>query len=262
MHTSTSKIKITVLGSGTSMGVPTIACDCPTCTSDDPKDNRTRSSLLIQSDSTTVLIDTSSDFRAQMLKHKIRKIDAILFTHHHFDHISGFDDIRPLNFFNKQIMPVYATPKTFKELKRVFIYAFEEPEQVGGGVPHLEMINIEPYIPFRIGDIEFMPIRLLHGKLEVIGFIVNNFAYCTDTNFIPEESMELLRGKDYLIIDALRHEKHETHYCLRESLEIAEKLGIKQTYFTHIAHQIKHGDVESCLPKGRNLAYDGLEFYI
>ncbi len=262
MLTNTSKIQITVLGSGTSMGVPTIACNCPTCTSDDPKDFRMRSSLLIESETTTVLIDTSSDFRAQMLKHKIKNIDAILFTHHHFDHISGFDDIRPLNFINNSVTPIYATEKTLKELRRVFVYAFEEPEQIGGGVPHIEINTITPYTPIQIGDIELLPIRLWHGKLEVMGFIIKDFAYCTDTNCIPDESLEYLKGKDTLIIDALRHHKHETHFCLPESLEIADNLGIRQTYFTHIAHQIKHSEVEQTLPEGRNLAYDGLTFYI
>ncbi len=262
MPKSTSKIKITVLGSGTSMGVPTIACDCQTCTSMDPKDIRTRSSLLIESETTTVLIDTSSDFRAQMLRHKIKNIDAILFTHHHFDHISGFDDIRPLNFINKSVTPIYATEKTLKELKRVFVYAFEEPEQIGGGVPLIDIKTITPYSPFKVGDIEFTPIRLWHGKLEVMGFIIKDFAYCTDTNSVPDESLKYLKGKGILIIDALRHEKHETHFCLPESLRIADELGIRQTYFTHIAHQIKHSDVEKNLPEGRNLAYDGLTFYI
>ncbi len=258
MPTSTSKIKITVLGSGTSMGVPTIGCECPTCTSDDPRDVRLRSSLLIESETTTVLIDTSSDFRAQMLKHKVKKLDAVIFTHHHFDHISGFDDIRAYNFIHKASIPVYITQKTLKELKRVFVYAFEVPEQIGGGVPLFDVNIIEAYSKFKIGDIEFLPVSLQHGKLEVIGFIIKNFAYCTDTNFIPAESKELLRGKEILIIDALRYEKHETHFSLSESLELADELDIKQTYFTHIAHQIKHSEVERYLPEGRNLSYDGL----
>lgn len=252
------RIKITILGSGTSSGIPTLGCSCETCTSDDPKDNRKRSSVLLQSDLTTVIIDTSPDFREQMLLNRVDNIDGIIFTHHHFDHIGGFDDIRPFNFRSGKPLPIYLNQKTLTELKRTFTYAFEKPEQIGGGVPQIS-INLIEDGKFRIGDIELEIVPYFHGKLQVLGFRVNNFAYCTDTNYIPDESMEKLKDLDILVIDALRYHKHPTHFTIDEALYIIEILKPKKAFLTHISHQIKHRNLEKQLPENVCISYDGLE---
>ncbi|MFP4370494.1 MAG: MBL fold metallo-hydrolase [Candidatus Kapaibacterium sp.] len=250
-------LKFTVLGSGTSSGIPTISCNCETCTSADPRDKRLRCSLLVESPSTSIVIDTSPDFRQQMLRCGVKKLDAVIFTHHHFDHIGGFDDIRAFNFTSGNRMPIFLNEKTFKELKRTFIYAFEEPEQRGGGVPLID-INILNGCKFSVGDIELIPIPVLHGKLVTLGFRIGRMAYITDVNNIPPESMKNLKGLKYLIIDALRFNPHPTHFCVDEATNAALMIGAEITYFTHMAHQIKHEELESKLPENIFLAYDGL----
>lgn len=255
------KIHIRILGTGTSSGVPLIACKCPTCLSDDPRDKRLRCSVLIQSETTTIVIDSGADFRQQMLSNKVDKLDAIVFTHHHNDHISGFDDVRAFNYIQNKSMPIYLNVKTLNYLKQVFSYAFEEPEQIGGGVPQLE-VNMIDEKKFSIGDIDLEPIPLMHGNLEVFGFRLGNFAYCTDTNFISEDSMQKLQNLDILILDALRYNPHPTHFTVAESLEIIAKLKPKKTYLTHIAHQLKHEEAEAKLPENVFIAYDGLDFEI
>lgn len=255
------KIHIRILGTGTSSGVPLIACKCPTCLSDDPRDKRLRCSVLIQSDNTTIVIDSGADFRQQMLSNKVDKLDAIVFTHHHNDHISGFDDVRAFNYIQNKSMPIYLNEKTLNYLKQVFSYAFEEPEQIGGGVPQLE-VNLIDEKKFTVGDIDLEPIPLMHGNLEVFGFRLGNFAYCTDTNFISEESIQKLQNLDILILDALRYNPHPTHFTVAESLEVIAKLKPKKTYLTHIAHQLKHEEAEAKLPENVFIAYDGLDFEI
>lgn len=254
-------MKFTLLGTGTSTGVPTVSCQCETCMSTDPKDKRLRVSLLIETENTTVVIDTSSDFRQQMLTHSVKKLDAVVYTHGHFDHIGGFDDLRAFNFTGGSPVPIYISKPTFNTLKSTYSYAFGNALQVGGGLPEgkFNFIDTEPFI---IGDIPFEIIPLMHGKLPVLGFRIGDFAYCTDTNHIPEASMEKLQGLEVLILDALRYHKHPTHFTVDESLEIVAKLKPKQTYFTHIAHQIKHSDLDPKLPDGVNLAYDNLSIEI
>ena len=253
------KIRFTLLGTGTSSGVPTIGCKCEVCQSDDPKDKRLRCSLLIETNSTTVVIDTSSDFRQQMILHNVDKLDAIVYTHQHFDHIGGFDDIRAFNFVQKKPTPIYINKSTLNSLKKTFSYAFGEAVQTGGGLPLFEVneINRDNFI---IGDIEFQIIPLMHGVIEVLGFRIGNFAYCTDTNFIPNESLNKLNDLEILILDALRYHPHPTHFTVEESIKIANKLKANSTYFTHIAHQISHSELSKRLPQNIHLAYDGLTF--
>lgn len=256
-----NEIRFTLLGTGTSSGVPTIGCKCPVCLSDDPKDKRLRCSLLIETQSTTVVIDTSADFRQQMIKHSVDKIDAIVYTHQHFDHISGFDDIRAYNFIQHKPTPIYINNSTFSSLKNTFSYAFGEAVQVGGGLPLVD-INMIDREDFKIGDIEFQIIPMEHGKIEVLGFRIGSFAYCTDTNYIPDTSLDKLKELDVLMLDALRYHPHPTHFTVEESINIAKQLKAKETYFTHIAHQISHSLLSKELPKSINLAYDGLEFIL
>jgi phosphoribosyl 1,2-cyclic phosphate phosphodiesterase len=252
-----SKTRFTILGSGTSSGIPTIACNCPTCTSIDTRDKRLRTSLLIETETTTILIDTSPDFRQQMLTNNVQKLDAVLFTHSHFDHIGGFDDLRAFNYKTRKPVDIYVNEDTLAKLKRTFFYAFEPPEQLGGGVPVVK-INFIGAEPIQIGDLTIIPIPLLHGKLSVLGFRIGTFAYCTDTNLIPDESMKLLEGVEILVLDALRYHSHPTHFTIDEAVEVSRKLKPKMTYLTHIAHEVKHREAEELLPENVRIAYDGL----
>jgi phosphoribosyl 1,2-cyclic phosphate phosphodiesterase len=237
-------MKFTILGSGTSTGVPLVACRCETCRSDDPHDKRLRPSLLVESATTTVVIDTSMDFRQQMLRANVMDLDAIVFTHHHVDHIGGFDDVRAFNFMLNKALPIYIMQETFDNVQRTFIYAFQEGVQKGGGVP-VVVPKIIDSAPFCIGDIDFTPIPMMHGRMRVNGYRIGNFAYCTDTNFILEESFALLHNLDVLILDALRYDKHPTHYCVDEACAVAKRIGAKETYFTHIAHNIQHSTLDT-----------------
>lgn len=252
---------ITVLGTGTSSGVPLIGCQCDTCTSSDPRDKRLRCSIHIQSEKTSIVIDTSADFRQQMLSNNINRLDAIFYTHHHFDHISGFDDIRAYNYLQNMELPIYASKETMEHLKRAFPYSFEIPEQIGGGVPLIKSNYIEDK-SINFQDIEMIPLELFHGKLKVLGFRIGDFAYCTDTNYIPERTQAKLQNLDYLIIDALRYEPHPTHYNVEQALEMIEIINPKQAYFTHISHHIKHSDLENKLPSNVKIAFDGMKIEV
>ncbi|MFC2131079.1 MBL fold metallo-hydrolase [Bacteroidota bacterium] len=249
--------RFTFLGTGTSSGIPTVGCPCEVCNSNDPKDKRLRSSLLIESENTTVLIDTSPDLRQQMLMNNIKKIDAVIYTHHHFDHIGGFDDLRAFNYTARKPVPVYLMERTFENLKKTFFYAFGDLEQEGGGVPVVD-INFIDEKTFNIGDIVIKPIPLLHGKMKVLGFRIGNFAYCTDTNIIPENSFSSMKNLDILVLDALRYNKHETHFTVDDAIKIAGNIDAKSTYFTHMAHEVSYAECEKILPKNFHLAYDGL----
>lgn len=248
----------TVLGSGTSTGVPSVACDCATCRSTDPRDKRLRTSLLVTTKSTTIVIDTTPDFRQQMLMHNIMHIDGIVYTHHHFDHIGGFDDIRPYQFRSGRAMPIYAMRETLDVLHSTFPYAFGLIESTGASTPDVDehVISDEE---FTIGDITLLPIRMLHGKRMIVnGYRIGSMAYCTDTNSIPPESMDRLRGVETLILDGLRWEDHPTHFTIPQALKVIEHLRPTQAFLTHIAHQVRHADVEPRLPANVRLAYDGL----
>ena len=233
-----------------------VACPCEVCASTDPKDKRLRSSILLQSASTTVVIDTTPDFRYQMLRAGIRRLDGVVYTHPHKDHLAGLDDVRAFNFFQHRAMPLYANAMTQESIVREFPYAFADVRYPG--IPELELHHIDKE-PFVIGDITFTPIHVWHLKMPVLGFRIGDFTYITDANRIEEGEKEKIRGSRQIVLNALRHEKHLSHFSLREAIDEVEELGIPEAWFTHISHQLgKHADVEPTLPVNRHLAYDGL----
>lgn len=252
--------KITVLGSGTSMGVPTIGCHCDVCSSADPRDNRLRPSILVSYGGHNVLIDTTPDFRAQALRAGIEHLDAVLYTHEHADHIMGLDDVRPFNFRQREGIPIYAAPGTMEVIQRCFRYIWDG-EYKQSNVPKLErrLLNGAPVDLF---GVKFLPVPVLHGSHGIYGFRFGNAAYLTDHSEVPEASMELLRGLDVLFLDALRLKPHPTHSTVDRSLAIGEKLGARRVFFTHICHDLSHARTESRLPAHVRLAYDGLEILV
>lgn len=254
-------VTVTILGSGTSSGVPTIACTCPTCLSTDTRDKRLRPSIWIRSEQGSVVIDTSSDFRQQCLRAGITDLDAVVYTHHHFDHIAGFDDLRAFNFKYQAPVPIYLMSETLEHIRRIFSYAFPSDEKPESGVPVIEPVVIDSD-PITIADMELIPLPLKHGRMRVNGYRIGDFAYCTDCNMISDEAYERLAGTRILVLDALRYRPHPTHFTLEQAVESAERIGAEQTYFTHIAHDLMHEEAERLLPTGMNLAYDGLEIAI
>ena len=251
---------ILVLGSGTSVGVPMIGCHCKVCTSADPRDKRLRPSVLLRLDEKRVLIDTSPDFRCQALRFEIDRIDAILFTHSHADHILGLDDVRPFNFMQKQDIPIYGTAESLHVIERTFQYVFDStPTQ--SSRPRLTP-NLFEDEPISVAGTLMQPIRASHGKGTVHGFRFGDCAYLTDHSEIPPQSLEKLIGLDVLFLDALRHNPHPTHSTVEESLRTVESLKPKRAFFTHISHDLLHASIESRLPRGVHIAYDGLEIPI
>jgi phosphoribosyl 1,2-cyclic phosphate phosphodiesterase len=250
-------LKISFLGSGTSSGVPMIACPCPVCHSSDIKDKRLRSSVLVESSTTRIVVDTTPDFRYQMLREHVNKLDAVLFTHPHKDHIAGLDDIRAFNFFSGKPMPVFANEMTQEVIIREFPYAFTDFRYPG--VPEIQLNTIATD-PFMIGDIRVIPIQVWHLKMPVLGFRFGQFTYITDANRIEESEKQKIHGSRILVLNALRIEKHISHFNLDEAVAMARELGVSEAYFTHISHQLgKHADVMAGLPEGIELAYDGLK---
>ena len=254
---SIPSLHIQFLGTGTSTGIPMIGCDCTVCTSNNPKDNRLRSSILVQSNKTSLIVDTTPDFRYQMLRTHTRRLDAVLFTHPHKDHMAGLDDIRAFNFFSQKAMDIYANSLTEEAVKRDFYYAFADKKYPG--VPELNLITIDEN-PFVIGDIPVQPILVYHHKMPVFGFRFGDFTYITDANRIEDEQMALIRGSKVLVLNALRKEAHISHFTLQEAVDLANELDIPEVYFTHISHQLGlHETINQELPPHIQLAYDGLE---
>jgi phosphoribosyl 1,2-cyclic phosphate phosphodiesterase len=251
--------RITVLGSGTSVGVPTIGCHCAVCTSADPRDNRLRPSILVSYGDHNVLIDTTPDFRTQALRARIERLHAVVYTHAHADHMMGFDDVRPFNFRQSGDLPVYAAPDTMASLRNCFSYAFDGAAR-NTNVPHIDPRVIDG--PFDLFGLEFVPIPILHGPQTILGFRFGNAAYLTDHSEIPERSMELLRGLDVIFLDALRYKPHPTHSTVERSIHTVEALGARRAFFTHICHDLGHERAESMLPPHIRLAYDGLEIVV
>ena len=249
-------MKVTFLGTGTSQGVPIITCTCVVCSSKDPRDNRLRTSVLIETEHTNIVIDTGPDFRQQMLRENVHKVDAIIFTHGHKDHTAGFDDIRGFNWKTKEAMEVYSNEEVEIVLKRDFHYAFAEHKYPG--VPNLNL-NVIQNKNFMIRDIPITPIEVLHYKLPVFGYRIGDFSYITDANFISESEKEKLKGSKVLVLNALRKSEHISHFTLDQAVAIASEIGAEQTYLIHMSHQMGlHVEVDSELPEGINLAYDGL----
>ena len=250
-------MRLTFLGTGTSTGVPSIACDCETCLSEDPRDKRLRVSILLEHNNHKILVDTSIDFRQQALRAKIDRLDAVLITHCHVDHVFGLDDIRPLNF-RHGAMPIFANEIAWIDLKRIFQYVFK-PVHFGGGLPQLVPHTVYPNSPFCIGEgLEITPLEVIHGKLPVIAFRFNDFAYATDLNFISDETIAAMQGLDVLVLDCVRLKTHSTHLGLNEALEYIERIRPRRAFLTHLNHDVLYERDSKLLPTHVQFAYDGL----
>lgn len=246
-------MRVTFLGTGTSRGVPVIGCRCPVCTSDDPRNNRLRTSILIESD-VHVVVDTSADFRQQMIRRGVERLDAAVYTHQHVDHILGLDDVYPFNVRNRRDFPIYGSARTLKDIKITFRHLFSENPYPG--IPRIAAHVIEG--PFEIGSIRLEPIDLLHGRLPILGFRIGDFAYLTDVSEIPAASMDKLKGLEFLALDALRYKPHPTHFSLAQATAVAEELAARQTYLIHLCHDVDHARANAALPPSIQLAFDGL----
>ncbi len=257
---SAPSLKITFLGTGTSSGVPMIACHCEVCTSTNTKDKRLRSSIMVQSATTTLVVDTTPDFRYQMLRENVDNVDAILFTHPHKDHVAGLDDIKAFNYFNKKAIDVYANELTQKALRNEFYYIFAEHKYPG--VPDINLHTIDEDA-FCVGDILVTPIKVWHLNMPVLGFRFANFTYITDANRIETAEANKIKGSEILVLNALRNEAHISHFTLQQALDFAADLQIPKAYFTHISHQLGlHEEVTKMLPANNALAYDGLQIFL
>lgn len=249
-------MKITFLGTGTSQGIPVISCPCKVCHSSDLRDNRLRVSVLIETPEANIVIDSGPDFRYQMLRAQVQKLDAIIFTHSHKDHIAGLDDIRAFNYFQKKAIDVYASEETQQALKREFAYIFNNKHYPG--IPKIELHNFANE-PFFIKGIKIIPVRVTHFGLEVFGLRIGDFTYITDANAIAPDELDKARGSKFFVVNALRHEPHVSHFSLNEAVAIAQEIAAEKSFFTHISHQLGlHEEVEKTLPENIHLAYDGL----
>ncbi len=247
---------VTFLGTGTSTGVPVVGCHCRVCSSDDPRNKRLRQSVKIEAAGKTFLIDTTPDLRSQLLRDPIDRLDFVLFTHSHADHLMGLDDIRPFNFRQRESIHAFANPSTAKAIRRAFSYIWGD-SQAGGGKPQLDLHEVEN--AFRHEGVDIIPIPVTHGDWTILGFRVGPFAYITDTNGIPESSMRLLEGVDTLALDGLRPSpRHPTHFTIGEAIEASQRIGARMTYLIHLTHDVDHAELEATLPEGVRLAWDGM----
>jgi len=252
-------LEITFLGTGTSHGVPIIGCNCKTCTSEDSKNKRFRSSIYIKNAQKNILIDTTPDLRLQLLNNNITDIDLVLFTHAHADHIMGFDDIRAINRLNKADIPCYGNKETLEAIKRKFAYIFDD-HHCKFAVPSVKLKEIDKALKF--ADLKITPLPVKHNHDTILGYKVNNMAYITDCSFIPKNSFEMIKDVDLLILDALRYKSHPKHFNIEQAIEVIRDLGVKRAYLTHISHEIEHNEVNEKLPQGIQLAYDGLKLKV
>jgi phosphoribosyl 1,2-cyclic phosphate phosphodiesterase len=249
-------LKVTFLGTGTSQGVPVIACPCPVCISEDEKDKRLRTSVFIETGNKNFVIDTGPDFRQQMLREGIKELDAILYTHEHKDHIAGLDDVRAFNFIHQKAIDVYLEDRVIPAIKREFSYIFSENKYPG--IPRINL-NMIDTLSFEAGGIRIVPIRAFHYRLPVLGYRIGDFTYITDANYIPEEEKEKIIGSQFIVINALRKEKHISHFTLTEAVKLINEFGPRRGYITHISHQMGlHEEVQKELPPNILLAFDGL----
>jgi phosphoribosyl 1,2-cyclic phosphate phosphodiesterase len=254
-------LEITFLGTGTSQGVPMIACDCEVCHSEDPRDTRLRTAARIRTPEIEFIIDTPPDFRTQALRENIRRIDAVLYTHSHTDHVMGFDDLRRYCETQDREMPLYATPGVLDDFRRIFQFAFNG--STGGFRNYIRPQVHEITGPFSLGDLEVTPVQLPHGRYDTTGFVFSKsgqplLAYYTDCNAVPPAAIEAARGVEVLVIDALRHKPHPTHMSVQQAMDAAETMGAKRTFFTHMCHDLGHATTEAGLPPQVRMAFDGL----
>ena len=250
-----NRMRVILLGTGTSHGIPMIGCDCAVCTSSDPRNRRTRASIIVEVDGKSLLIDTTPELRLQCLACDVRRVDAVLMTHDHTDHTAGLDDLRRFNHLQKQALTIYGNKATLSTLIRMYPYAFRHDPEYPSAKPVLVAEPIDG--PFEVAGIRVIPIPLLHGELPVLGYRIGRFAYCTDVSAIPEASMRLLEGLQVLILDGLRRRPHPTHFNLDQAVEAARRIGADQTWFTHIAHELPHEATNATLPAGMALGHDG-----
>ncbi len=267
MPPDANRTTVTLLGTGTSTGVPVIGCGCRVCRSADPRDTRLRCAALVEQPGLTLLIDAGPDFRRQALRHRIRRLDAVLFTHAHFDHVVGVDDLRPFFFENKRPMLCYAQPETARVLRRMFPYIFVHDRYKAA--PRLELHEVDPGSAFPIrsrygtgAEARVTPIHIFHGVEPILGYRIGRFAYLTDTSRLPEAAYAQLEDLDVLVLDALRREPHPTHFSIDEAVAVARRIGARQTYFVHLTHDLLHAEEDARLPEGIHLGYDGLTLQV